>query len=332
MAKFQTFTYGSSVLYGLYPVIDLINPTSGPVSGGQPFVIRGDGFDYDDFNDDFTAGVLNLAKWLDISSGTGTVATGSSHLQLNTGATAGSVAGVESLRPFVNAQYEARVNVPTISAYPTSSVELVKLSLYIDANNHADLTINLGTSSSDLTLDCDIYVGGVLLETYSTSWTTGLSTFKLLRWTSDVYFYANGSLIFKSEKFTATTGTYRVYSYNGGAAYSIVNTVVESMNYVPFVVFDNAVVHDLLVVSNQRARGLTPPSLDKKDRSEGYAGLVDVSIVGGITVTTADLYTYYYEDVLTLMDNEQFGVKLSDITDSTVRTPTNVSRGLGGGK
>ena len=78
--------------------------------------------------------------------------------------------------------------------------------------------------------------------------------------------------------------------------------------------------------------GYTPPSIDVSGNEAAYKGLVDVSVVSNTTVTLSDAYEYYYPDRLTLLDNAQYGVKLSKVDDLTVRTPKLYTVGLGGGK
>ena len=104
--KFSLFKYGTGILYGTLLSLDSISPDSGPSTGGVDFVIRGDSFQFLSFDDTFEGSVLDVTKWTDISSGTGTVATGSSHLQLSSGTTLGSVAGIEMLSNFTNVARE----------------------------------------------------------------------------------------------------------------------------------------------------------------------------------------------------------------------------------
>jgi hypothetical protein len=72
--------------------------------------------------------------------------------------------------------------------------------------------------------------------------------------------------------------------------------------------------------------------LDRKGQSAAFAGIVDVSVVSDVTTTKRSAYEYYYLDSLTLLNESQFGMKVSAIDDLTIRTPATDSRGLGGGK
>lgn len=329
--KYSLFKYQSSVLYGAVLTFDSIAPNTGPSTGGQNFVIVGGAFTYPTFDDTFVGGVLDAAKWTDISAGGGAITTGASHLQCTTGAVAGAVAGVEMLTAHTNVQYEARVNIPTVTSYPTADVNLFQMQNYIDANNQSNIIIRL-SSLGVVSLICQVYNNGILRDTSTTTWTTGFATLKILRWYNDVYFYANNELIMKSRHGNISPAKFRFFAANLTANYNVYNTIVEYVVNRPYVSFDDQVVHDLIVVSDTRARGLTPPSIDGKDQLAAYEGLVDVSVVSNITQTQVNFYEYFYVDSLTLLNESQFNLKFSEIDDETVRTPVLYSRGLGGGK
>lgn len=329
--KYSLFKYQTGILYGAVLTFTGISPDTGPSTGGQAFVVSGAAFEYPTFDDTFISPVLDAAKWVDISAGGGSIVTGSTHLVLTTGAVAGAVAGVEMLTAHTNVQYECRVTIPTVTVNPTANVNLFQMQNYIDANNYSNMIIRL-SSAGVITLVCEVYLAGVLRDSYSTTWTTGFSTLKILRWYNDVYFYANGSLVLRSKRGSIANGKFRFFAANLAANYDIDGTVVEYVINRPYVAFDNEVVHDLTVVSDTRARGVTPPSLDNKEQSAAYAGLVDVAVVSNITQTQSDFYEYFFVDSLTLLDESQFGLKFSAIDDDTVRTPSLSSRGLGGGK
>ena len=331
--KYSRFKYSDGVLYGYGLALTSIAPDSGPSTGGAEFVCVGTSFDYETFDDDFTGVTLDLVKWTDISSGTGTVTTGSSNLQLSTGATLGSMAGILMNTVFYESQYEIKVNIPTPTANPATSVSLINFEYYVDANNFARLYVSL-SSAGAITLDCLVRKSGVDVDEYSESWTVGVSTFKVLVWQEYVYFYANGSLFFSTRHFdSALQGAFRVYAYNALSAYNVYNTVVEYIIHRPYVVFgDTQIVNDPTLVSSTRLRGITPPSVDSKGTEAAYAGLVDINVVIDSVQTLPDAYEYVYVENLILIDEPQFSLKFSDITDDTVRTPELATRGLGGGK
>lgn len=332
MSKYATFVYGDGTLYGSAVSWDVISPDTGPSTGNIAFTITGLGFESLAYDDTFEGATLDTLKWLDISSGTGSVATGSSHLEMDTGATTGAVAGVESLTSYLDIQQEFKVYIPKATVVPASTVNACTVSLYVDSNNYAEISVDHGTTVDSLTLTCNVYVGGTLVDyLIPIDWTTGSSVFKILRWGTDVYFYANGSLLFKSTRFVTTTAKIRAFTTNNAANYTVLSTV-EYIKHRTFVTFGNQVVHAPVIVSDSRLRGITPPSLNDKDREAAYAGLEDVSVIGANTLTRSNYYTYYFEDVLVLLDNQQGGVKVSVINDSTVRTPRLSNRGLGEGR
>jgi len=331
--KYSRFIYQTSILYGYSLTFTGVTPDTGPSIGGVDFTCAGLGFDYQAFNDTFTGVALDLAKWTDISTGTGTVTTGASNLQLSTGATGSSVAGISMNATFYETQYEAKVNIPSVTVYPTSEVSLFTMQYYIDASNYGDMSVLLATDGS-VTLECEVYKGAGLVSSYTEDWTMGLSTFKILVWMGNLYFYANGSLFFRSQHFVnGSLGYYKFFADNKSASYNVYNTVVEYIVNRPFVVFgDIQVVPDVTLVSDTRLRGLTPPSIDIYETEAAYAGLVDVNVCVDNVQTGADAYEYYYLKKLVILQENQFDILLSDITEDTVRTPELVTRGLGGGK
>lgn len=329
MAKYKTFLYSSSVLYGATIHMSSIYPDSGPSIGGNDFIITGSGFNPLIWDDEFTGVVLDVAKWVDISSGSGSIATGSSHLQLSTGVTGGSVAGVETVNTFTNFQFEVRTLIPNITNYPDTTVVLLDYRMYVDANNYASIRLDLD-SDGDMTLYCETYVGGTRMNNYySSSWTRGLSVFKILRYGDSVYFIVNGSVVHKNVGVSTSLATIRMFSYNDAATYDVYNIIVEQFKYRSFVVFDDQPVHNTITVSDYRVRGLVCPSMDNKDRSAAHAGLVDVVIIGINKWTENDAYEYYFEDSLRVINSEQSDVKLSFINDDQIKTKTGVKKGIG---
>ncbi|MDC1299967.1 hypothetical protein N8Z24_00510 [bacterium] len=331
--KYSRFKYSDGVLYGYGLNLTSIAPDSGPSTGGDEFVCVGTGFEYTTFDDTFTGVTLDLVKWTDISSGTGSVTTGSSNLQLSTGATASSMAGILMNNTFYETQYEIKVNIPTPTANPTSAVSLINFEHYVDANNYGRMYVSLSAAGA-ITLDCLVHKGGVDVDSYSESWTVGVSTFKVLVWREYLYFYANGALFFKTKHFdNGALGSFRVYAYNDSASYNVYNTVVEYIINRPFVVFgDTQVVNDAIFVSNTRIRGITPPSTDDFGTEAAYAGLVDINVVINDVQTLPSAYEYVYLKKLVLISEDQFDLTFSDITEDTVRTPELSTKGLGGGK
>ena len=191
MCKFSTFIYHSGILYGQTTTFSSISPDTGPSTGGTPFVITGTSFLFETYDNYFYGPTLNPSFWSDISSGTGAIALGASHLHLTTGSTGFSVAGVEASTPISPAQFESRVVIQPVTESPISVVYPFVMESFIDNSNLANIAVRINTDRT-LSLVCNVYNGGVFVDTYSEDWSTGTSTFKILRWNTDVYFYANG--------------------------------------------------------------------------------------------------------------------------------------------
>lgn len=327
MSKYVTFKYSTGILYGGSVSVSSVSPILGPSTGGNAFVITGSGFNPQTCDSQFT-GALDPAKWSDISAGGGSIATGANHLVLTTSASAGALSGVESVPVFYNCQGEVRVILPRILSYPSSTVELVTFMAWVDASNYAKMSVQLGTTSTDLKLVCEVYNGGFQVDYYETDWTVGLSVFKILKWGTKVIFLANGSEVYTSVHFKTSVINYRIYAYNGSASYNVDDTVVEHFMYRPYAVWDDTPVPDTLIVSGSRMRGIVPPSKDNKEQSAAYSGLVDVAVVSTDTITSTDVYEYYFVDSLKVIASDQFDFYLSFIDDAQIATPTGAKKGL----
>ena len=333
MARYSTFLYSTDV-YGAPMSFTGIDPVTGPSTGGTSYAITGTGFQFNEWDDTWEGGVLDPGLWTDISTNSGTITTGADRLILSTGTTANSIAGIETADMIPDSQFSFRVNLPRQTTFTSNPVKLITFESYIDASNYGRIFIEQTSNSLSLELKVEVVKNGSTVDsyTYPTAWTYGLTLFKILRFNEDLYFYANGSLIYRSKHYVINPSYYRIYSYNEGETYDVANINGESFFYTPFVVFGTQVDDDPVTVSGARIRGVTPPSIDSKDQSEAYAGLVDIHVVSSATLTSPDAFEYYYVDKLTLENNLQSNVKLSIIDDDNVVTPEASNVGLGGGQ
>jgi len=325
MSVYSEKVYGS-FLYGPDPAsISTVSPDTGPSIGGQSIIVEGVGFDPRQWDDLFDGLILDVAKWTDISGGGGSVSTGASRLQLTTGVVAGGVAGVSSAASWVNCQLEVRAILPSVTI-PVGTVIPLAFQLRIDANNYAMMFVELSNTGA-YTLNCDVHRGGVSVGAYTQTCSRGTLNLRILRWGRTVYFIFNGTIIYTNSNFVATAATARMYSSNLAINYDALATV-EWFYWRTFITLDNQLIYAPTVVSNSRVRGFTPPSINDKDVSAAYAGLVDVSIIANGTDTSTDAYEYYFTDRLRIMNLRQFGIKLSIIDDDQLITKSSESKGL----
>ena len=329
MTKYGTSLYGT-FLYGVATTVTAATPATGPSIGGAYFELTGTGLDPRQWDDEFTAPVLNPALWNDISAG-GSITTGTFHLELDTTAVAGSTAGVQSVTTWTNAQGEVRFYIPSVVRYPASDVAPMMFVLDVGGGTYAMMSVIIGTSRSDIRLRCATYIGGVLTDEHVVAWTLGTSLLKILRFNGKILFIANGTVIYTVKSFSNAAAQFEIYSYNGAAAYQVLSTV-EYFYFRTFVAFDSEITHNPTVVCDERLRGYTPASIDTKEISAAYAGLVDIVAVGATTGTLADGYEYYFVDRLRVINDDQFGIVLSVIDDDQALSPSTVAVGLGEGK
>lgn len=331
MGYYSLFKYGTGVLYGPITAISAASPLEGPAPGGNAFVITGAGFDPRQWDDYFTGLVLDPAKWVDVSVG-GVVSTGPYHLELMTGAIAGSTASVESVMQWTSTQGECRVIISEPSALPPSEVDVFVMTLWIDASNYAELYVRMDTQGN-FKLCCESWVGGLKADELKTllPWSTGLSIFKILRYNADLYFIANGTVVCRLPGFLGTLAKFRISTRNLLAAYDVNFTRVEWFYFRPFAVFQNQPVHDTVVVSDMRIRGRVPESRDIIWQFAAYEGLVDVAVVANGIAFSRDAYRYYFVYGLKTINSSQSGIEVSLINDAQLVTPSGESKGLGEG-
>ena len=331
MALYSSFLYGSSVVYGATSTITSLSVDTGPSTGQTAITLLGAYLSWEGDDDTFIGAILDVLKFTDISSGPGAITTNAPNLSLSTGATPGSVAGIETAHPFGDISYEIKAIIPRITQYPDAATNLISMQLYVDASNYCTIGVNVGITSGTMTLDTEVVVAGVTVDSSSTAWTTGVSTFKILRWGNVVQFFANGSIIDSTKLFVTTASTFRYFNKNLTSTYDTLCTV-EYVKQRTFVAFDNQIQDEVTVVSPYRIRFSTPASVDTRGVSAAYAGLVDLSVCSQSVTTRSNFFEYYYDSVLTLAVSEQFGTTLSIVDDSTLRTPSGVVKGLGGGR
>lgn len=327
MALYSIFRYGSGILYGTSSIIDYIYPNDGPSIGGNNFVITGVNFNPLQWDDGFTDALLDPLKWTDISSGSGSLSTGASHLQLSTGTTVGSVSGISSVAGWVGFQGEVRINIPSIYLFPDSSADLIVYQIRIDSNNYASMRISVDNVGK-ITLTCEVVLLGSVISSFSTTWTNGLSVIRILRYGEIVYFITNGVIIHAFYGFSLMPIYVRIWSENDPSVSYDVNTIVNEFKYKTFAVFGGRPVHNTTVVSDFRIRGIVVPSIDDKDQFAAYAGPVDVSVVGESPVEALGAYTYYYLDSLRVINSIQSGVMVSFINDNQIKTKDGVKKGI----
>lgn len=307
--------------------ITTVYPLTGYADGGEAFIISGEGFDPREWDDLFTAAMLDVAKWTDISAGSGSITTGANRLQLSTGIVAGSVSGIESVNTWTDVQGEIVTILPHLSVVPPIEVELINLTLFVDATNYCEMKVTYDVDNV-YTLVCNVYRSGALQVSYNTAWTYGAAVFKILRWGSSVYFVANGSVVFSSKRFYNNVATFRIFADNLADIYDASSTV-QWFYFRPFAVYEDRVVHDTFIVSDNRVRGGIPYSIDGKDVVSAYAGDVDVSVVGRGSDTDVNGYEYTFRDRLKILNSTAKDIDLQITNDNQLITPDGVKRGYG---
>jgi len=324
---FSTYLWSGSG-YAESLALASVEPVTGSSVGGIPFIVTGDALNPVKWDSIFIGTSLEAGKFVDTSSGGGSVVTGAPHLKLITGSTAGASAQVQTVHSWADTQAEVEVLVPRVTNYPASEVTVFELTLRVDASNFTTFGVYLGPASDSLVLRAHSSLGGSQVFVQEQAIFAGSSKFKILRWGTALIFVYNGVIFAVSEKFVSTSAKFELTAANKSAAYNL-ETKVSYFKYRPFVVFGGEPVHDTIAVSQKRLRGVVPASKDSKGVVAAYAGLVNVAAVGDGTVVKTDVFTYTFDSGLVLVSDRSSGIKLSIVGDDVLRTPEGVVRGLG---
>jgi len=210
--EYGTFIYGTGIKYGSASSLESVFPENGISDGGDDFVITGEGFFNKGGDDDFTDILLDSVKWTDISTGSGSVQTGSNHLVLNTNSTSGQIAGIQSNTSYGNFQAEVLISIP-ISSNPTGDIKCFVYDLYVNSTTKASIEI-IKNSDGEYSLKTYTMNGGRITSERVTNWGRGNYTLKILRFGTKVYFITNGSVIFSAINFRSDPASVRLYCDN----------------------------------------------------------------------------------------------------------------------
>lgn len=304
-----------------------IDPITDYSFGGEPIICFGEGFDPREYDDLFTGLLLDPALWNDTLIGSASYTTGMDHLFLSTGSTVGSSIDVESVAVFTNAQGEIRTRVRPTSDSPADPVIVISLSVRIDANNYAIFGI-MQDSTGSFSLFIEVYNTGVMVDSFEVATNYGSYDLKILRYNNILKFYSNGIELFESTRFDLNTIKFAIYSSNEVSAFDI-DSEVEWFYFRSYVIHGGVYIDDPTVVSDTRLRYIVPPSLDEKYNEGGYAGDVDVYLVGkGGGSTLANAFTYTFKKELRILNSTQQSTKMDIVNYDNVKTPNSKAKGL----
>lgn len=281
-----------------------ITPDTGPLEGGTEVRVVSSALDMAACSDDFADGSLS-AIWTDTSSGTGYVLERSDDavVELSTGTTAGSSAGLETVETPNNVDVSVTIGVLAATIpFATSLVVLGELSLIVDPtpSTETDLRVRVEATGGGRVARIIARVNGqTTTNQFSIIGTVGLGTdvaqgavsnFRLIRVGSRVRVYVNETLL-ADLNWVPTVGSIQFQVLNDATDASSVLARARSYVRNPVVVFGSEPMTTITSVGGTRLVGLTPevPSAQCRDPL-----VVDISIegCGGTTDSSTDAFTY----------------------------------------
>lgn len=167
---------------------------SGLISGGDVFTILNSGLSNAAFEDTFTSGSLNLAKWTDISSGGGSVSTGAG-LNMSI-STAGGTAGIRTVASYKNFDVSVRFTYDNTieQLFPSSDITFLRLTARIDATNNFTIA-TIWDPTRGPSLRTTITIDGVTSTVLSNNVKSANKTLRLVRFGGRIQSYVGNSLL-----------------------------------------------------------------------------------------------------------------------------------------
>lgn len=274
----------------------VIAPKEGSFRGGTAVRLLGNDLDVSSCQDDFSDGVIG-ALWSNISSGSGTVLERGTDgaVGLDTGSTAGSIAGLRTVATMFDADASASFRLVQDSRPAKNATNIIaELSLRVGTSRAG---IQISTSERGLEMIARVLAGGAVSSNISATIARGIEpggeiTLRLLRFDRFVRLYLSTIRIFAFE-WPASATSIELLIRNDAAAVSRVRTDLFHYTRRPVVTLAGEPFEDLVLTGNNRAAGTAPAVSARFD-------LVDMTATGcaGAPATYLDAFTYIREDDL----------------------------------
>lgn len=304
--------YRGGVVYGQGLI--LVTPGSGPVSGGTRVEIAAFGLLDTSMDDPFDGVVVDPALWTVAVNGAGSAASESDgRLHLDVGAGAAAYARITSIATVTDTDAEVSFAVQTdvVALPPATPVELAVLSLWIDANNYAQVSRKTGGAFGDR-YEVAVVVGGVTVESAYLPTSDLAGDLRVIRQGSTVYLYANDIEVLRYTAFPTTAGSIRISTGNLADPYAI-STDFDSFLVHTMVVMGTEPMLDAQVLSEDRIIGTTPPGI--------RVGVVDLNLATAAVSFSAlaDAFEYLDDAAFTVMAPLNGELAITIANDPTLR-------------
>lgn len=291
----------------------VLAPQTGLIEGGTPVRLTAPTvFDMSACIPDFTDEVLDAGFWTDISSGSGDVREigDVGELQLDTGTTAGSVAGVRTQDTETDVDIAVSLSERLVDAPTLTDLTTFELSLYVSASTifrvYATRSSGLARIHTTVTVDGNTTFDNVI-DTHS-----GGARLRLLRWGSRVRVFVNSAQRLEAA-WEPAAASIELRAANDVSIDGRILTRIRQYARRPVVLFGEHPLEEIILRSETIIEGTTP--------AQQLPGSVDINATGceGDTDSEPDGFTYTISPGVTLISQ-------SDATLTTLGDP--IVRGL----
>lgn len=311
---------GSTPIYGWgigAPSTPFISPGRGLIAGGDPFALVGLSVSNLTYGDTFTAGSLDLAKWTDLSSGGGSVATGVGGLKLNL-TTAGGTASIRSVQLYKN--FDVAVTYSYNNAIeqlaPALGITYISLTARISAGNTFSVAHTWNPTMGP-TITGTVFTSAVGTNLFTIPLKGAAGTLGLVRYGGHMQVYVGSEKVYDFGGWRNTDCGIEVTSTSPAQPLALRTTVTD---YTPsiLVTFGNDIC-PFAAESEDRILGITP--------TVSLPGLVEVQAHSVVATTTLGVGSFEYFTPLQLtISRNNNTVEVNN--DNTLRDTSTTEKGF----
>lgn len=249
---------GNTPIYGWGAIPNpFVTPNKGLIAGGDPFTLVGVSVSTLALADSFTGGGLDGAKWTNVSSGGGSVATGVGGLKLDL-TTAGGVSAIRSVQAYKNLDVGVTYsyNSAIEATSPAFTINYVRLAARIDANNQFIISHIWDHTILSAAITVTIITGGVSTTLFKIPIKGSASTLGLVRYGGRMQAYVGADLVCDYRGWRNNDVNIEITSSSPGQAIALRTTVTA---YTPtvLVTFGDDICQ-FVAQSEDRIIGVTP--------------------------------------------------------------------------
>lgn len=281
-----------------------IQPAQGFTVGNAPLILFGTALDMTACTPNFVDGQLDSGFWTDLSAGDGEVleVEATRALRLNTGVSAGSVAGARTTELAADLDVEVSTSVLVPNQAAISEFEL---GLYVSTATDLRLVIRRGT------INLVVRENNQVLDDRTIGTTAGNARLRLLRVDERVFIFLGGVFVVEAS-WVATNCNIELVARNNAALNGQVATRITRYLRRPVVLLGDTPLTSVEVVDSAQATATVP--------ARQLPGAVDARLTGCSTAsdTIVSAFTYNLNSNAARVFNDPTGPRITAIGDAAV--------------